>query len=132
VKNDSYLNWRFRECPHGRYLILVARRDGTLTGFSATELRGELATILDLVFVDSASALSLIQSTISSIRKSPKVKRVDFPTLSESPLAQLAAKTGFHAREGIPVIIKLADSKDFPAEFLTPQNWSLTSGDRDS
>lgn len=135
VRRDrDYLCWKYQECPHRRYDLVEARRQGVLVGYAASRLddyRGtKLGWIVD-VFTDTrdeAAKEALVHSLLSSFRAAG-VARAQAYSLN-APLAATLRRFGFFPGfSAAQICVKSA--VDPQGAFAHVGGWNLMFGDGD-
>ena len=135
VRRDlRYLRWKYLECPHRRYDLLEARRQGELVGYAVSrqdDYRGtRLGWIVD-VFTDTrdeAAKDALLHSMLSSFRAGG-VARAQAYSLN-APLAATLRRHGFFPGfSAVQICVKAA--VDPQGAFQDVGGWNLMFGDGD-
>jgi GNAT superfamily N-acetyltransferase len=135
VRRDAnYLRWKYLECPHRRYDLVEARRQGVLVGYAVSRLddyRGtKLGWIVD-VFTDTrdeAAKEALVHSLLASFRAAG-VARAQAYSLN-APLAATLRRFGFFPGfSAVQICVKSA--VDPQGAFERVGDWNLMFGDGD-
>ena len=140
VRNKKYLNWRYFEKPNTKYTVLVAERNGKISGYvvlrSKKEKQLRLGYIVDiLVSSDNKGVIqSLFLEAIEKFRKE-NVDAILCWMLEKSTGARIYHKilkyNGFIHQISLPLIARV-NSSQFSKEFAEdPNRWFVTIGDSD-
>lgn len=135
VRRDAaYLTWKYLECPHRRYDVREARREGTLAGYAVSredDHRGlKLGWIVDVFTetTDEEAKDALIGSVLASFRASGVVRAQAYSL--NRPLALTLRRHGFFAGAST-VQICVKSAVDPQGAFTDVGGWNLTFGDGD-
>ena len=133
-RDERYLRWKYLECPHRRYDLVEARRQGELVGYAASRLddyRGtRLGWIVD-VFTDTrdeAAKDALVHALVSGFR-AKGVARAQAYSLN-APLAATLRRHGFFP--GFSAVQFCVKAAVLPqGAFENVGGWNLMFGDGD-
>jgi GNAT superfamily N-acetyltransferase len=135
VRRDAaYLEWKYARCPHRRYALREARREGELVGFAVSrdeDYRGlRLGWIVDVFAeaADHAAKDALIAAVLESFRQA-RVARAQTFSLNAA-LQQDLARRGFAPR---PSPMQFCVRARVPSEgiFEDVGRWHVVFGDSD-
>jgi GNAT superfamily N-acetyltransferase len=135
VRRDrTYLTWKYLDCPHRRYDVREARRDGRLVGFAVSredDYRGlRLGWVVD-VFTDTrdhGAQDALLHSLLQSFRASG-VARAQAYSLNASLTRALRRHGFFPGHSACQFCVK--PSVDPQGAFDDLGGWNLQFGDGD-
>jgi GNAT superfamily N-acetyltransferase len=140
VKRDSkYLNWRYFRKPHGKYVVLVAKKDGEVVGFMCILMitRNERRTgcIADFLTLpdDVATANVLLQEGIKYCKKR-KADVVGCWLLGNNEYLKVLKHNGFlSAAYGRRLIARINtdEMQKYRPILEKVSNWYITLGDAD-
>jgi Acetyltransferase (GNAT) family len=105
VRDRKYLNWRFVECPVRKYHILLARRQGRLSGYAVlrTGVNGDMRRgyIVDLLALpqDRGAAAALLRESEKWFREQGAQVVQCLDSDKPSPWLRLLARFGFWFRK---------------------------------
>jgi hypothetical protein len=137
VRNQKYLNWRYRK-PGADYKVIIAEKGKGLNGYIVTDIRREAEEvkgyIVDLLAIDGADSILIKEALLRFISK-----KVDFVLcwmLPHTVAYALLRRFGFIERSGFPplnVVYTIYDNEIIDDAFLKDQkNWYLTMADSDT
>ena len=135
VRDQSFLSWRFDQCPNRDYTRYIAERDGKIVGYMVTrEFRwsgvGHGRIVDYLVRRNDASALNaLLQSAIQGFRSRGVVAVSCSVFTTDRKQIQQFRLHGFLYRRPGPRI--LVDRGSWQETFATIENWFFTYADGD-
>lgn len=134
VRRDAaYLRWKYRDCPHVRYDLLEARRDGTLRGFAVSRVAEheglKLGWILDLFTAadDEAARDALIAALLAGFRRAG-VARAQAFAMSAALQAGLRRRGFMRGRSPMQFCVRTR-VEDGPLRDLG--RWHVVFGDSD-
>ena len=134
VRRDAaYLRWKYVDCPHVRYDLLEARRDGTLCGFAASRVAEheglKLGWILDVFTAadDDAARDALLRDLLAGFRRAG-VARAQAFAMSASLQAGLRRRGFMCGRSPMQFCVRTR-VEDAPLRDLG--RWHVVFGDSD-
>ncbi len=139
IKDSTYLNWRYADCPNHAYLLLQAMRGGLLAGIAVVRSEGGLApnsaTIGDLLVdpVDGEALHALISwaDRFAGDMGCRHLMTVENPQL---PIGQAYERLGFEREPSAEWLERKLGSRDWTSglsqEWLAA-HWSYALGDSD-
>jgi hypothetical protein len=132
VRDARYLNWRWRDHPVLRPVVLAALDSGRLNGYIVMAENHGLLEIRDVFpFEPGATVDALLTAAIQHGWRR-QVSSISMIVLSENPLLPLLESRGFRPRpETSEAYVFAPDSSRFAETIATANNWFMTSGDRD-
>ena len=133
-RDAAYVNWRFAEPPHARFVIAVLRRDDEVAGYAvyrhAHEPRGRVTHLVDLLADpgDDRAVKTLLRwvdreaVTVDSDKIRCHVLHAGF--------RKLLKRSGyFGVRSALSLSVKINDPAVPRAFYDTTADWHFTSGD---
>jgi GNAT superfamily N-acetyltransferase len=129
-RSSSYLNWRYRANPLGRYEFLTARRGDQVLGYAIFGRSDSDAILADLFALEEPITRALLDG-VASIARERGAVTLSAPALSSHPLVPHLLRSGFRPRERYPVILYGRRNAE---RALAPAggDWPFLHGDRDS
>jgi GNAT superfamily N-acetyltransferase len=138
VRRDaSYLNWKYLQAPHVRYVAAALVRNGDAAGYAVyrhvQEPRGRVTLLVDLFAdpEDASGVLTLLRWIDREARAADSDKIRTF-ALNE-PFRKLLRQSGYYQRRkaGIEFVAKI-NAIDVPPGYYTGRDsWHVTLGDSD-
>ena len=137
VRRDAaYLNWKYVEPPHVRYLIVALKREGETIGYAvyrhSQEPRGRVTLLVDFLVDpdDEAGFKTLLRWVDREARGADSDKVRTFAM--HAGFRRLTRRSGyFHVKSTIEFTIKI-NALDVPADFYKrTDRWHVTLGDSD-
>jgi len=137
VKRDAaYLNWKFVNAPHVRYVIAALVRDGEAAGYAVyrhlQEPRGRVTLLVDFLTSpeDEAGLLTLLRWVDREARAADSDKIRTF-ALHEG-FRRLLRKSGYYSVKSTMEFVAKINAIDLPASFYKDTDaWHVTLGDSD-
>jgi GNAT superfamily N-acetyltransferase len=133
-RDRSYLQWKYVACPHRRYELWEARRDGTLAGYAVSrheEYRGlRLGWVVD-VFAeaeDAAARDALLASVLADFRRAG-VARAQAFAMSDALAAALRRRGFFPGPSPMQFCVRSRVDGHGPLEDRG--RWHVVFGDSD-
>jgi hypothetical protein len=135
VRRDAaYLEWKYARCPHRRYALREARREGELLGFAVSrdeDYRGlRLGWIVD-VFApadDHDTKDALVGAVLRSFREAGVARAQAFSL--NAALQEDLVRRGF-APASSPMQFCVRARVPSPGVFEDPGRWHVVFGDSD-
>jgi hypothetical protein len=134
-RTSAYLNWRYAEFTTARYrfLVLVERRSGRLTGYVAWHVRGDAAFVADL-FCDGLEWVDeLLIACAIAVRKDG-VRSLSLSYVGTEAFTSRLRRLGFFPRGGDrPIIVYLDPAADqgLKQAVIDPARWFMFDGELD-
>jgi GNAT superfamily N-acetyltransferase len=133
---SSWVQWRFLDNPLFDYRVLLAGRNGEVTGYAAYRLHREEGRLIgfigDLVSVDAGTFATLLQTIVndSLAAGADSIVTQAVPDTAAYPLWRRA---GFAPRQA-PFTVRIVPlATDLPlAAMRKPQNWLMSGADFDA
>ncbi|HLH06335.1 MAG TPA: GNAT family N-acetyltransferase [Terriglobales bacterium] len=132
ARNQSYLNWRYRNHFHQQYSTLVAREGSRLTGYLVMLRDGNYGQVIDLIGKPGHECLEMLLARAVSIFREQGIELMNAPMLPSDPAAQLFKHLGFYARESSPIVIYASSHGSYGHALPGKGKWFLMQGDRES
>lgn len=137
VRDRAYLQWRYGQNPHGRFLVLRAWRHGAMAGYLIAKVVesawGERSSVIfDFLTVeDRGVALALLRQGIAAALEA-QVDNLKIGVLRHHPCWDILREEGFQDRsESLPVVYALYDPSLDDRGIAQASRWFLTLGDTD-
>jgi hypothetical protein len=141
IRNQRYLQWRYAQCPTGRYRIIVAERDGRLEACLVIQPRTRKGAVrVQIVDFFSSEegigALLPLLKTVTRWLKGTSVVSINCWMPQHSPYYPIFKKCDFRDRVSNNYLITKysgqPDKNPSLAEALpNEKNWFYTQGDSD-
>ena len=136
VRDSSYLNWRFSDCPTP-YKMWLADRAGQAAGFLITsaDRTAPSAAVVDLFTdaKDAEAAQALLATAMESLLSSG-VQLISTWTLQDSPKsaahASLQRAFPFRRKQHLHLVFKVLGAQEITLPALS-EKWHFTLGDSD-
>jgi len=135
VRRDrAYLDWKYARCPHRRYEVHEARREGRLDGFAVSrheDHRGiRLGWIVDLFAAESDHDArdALLGAVLDGFRRAGVARAQAFAMNAE--MAADLRRRGFFARTS-PMQFCVRARVESADVLARPQRWHVVFGDSD-
>jgi hypothetical protein len=137
VRRDSaYLNWKYSETPHVRYLLAALSRGGTLEGYVVyrhlREPRGRVTVLVDwLVDPDDEAGMKTLLRWVDREARAADSDKIRVFCLHDGYRRQLRRSGYFQVKSTMEFTAKV-NGRDVPAGFYEDTSrWHVTLGDSD-
>ncbi|GJL54372.1 MAG: hypothetical protein NPIRA02_15040 [Nitrospirales bacterium] len=134
-RTAAYLNWRYRQNPFERCIVITARREGNLKGyavFTETETEEDVR-ILDVFGVEERDVMISLLEHIVERGRSGRSETVVVSIAEDHPWIPFLQSVGFKPREASPIIIAgLPVDSEHKTNDNQQRSLLLMQGDRDS
>jgi len=131
VRDQKYLEWRFRRCPVTRHEILITRFRGRATGYIAFASRDGVVLVKDWLAIDATARDQLFSALLRWARQVGAAS-VSVITLDTHPDIQALRRFGFVRRpEASTVITYAPPTSHVRSQIGAAAGWYMTVGDRD-
>lgn len=135
-RDEAYLQWRFVQPPHVRYLVAAAKRDGAYVGYviyrHLVEPRGRVTLLVDLLCDpdDAPAARALLRWVDREARANDSDKIRGF--FMHKGFRRLLKQDGyFEVKSTVQFVVKV-NAIDVPPDFYArTDRWHVTLGDSD-
>jgi hypothetical protein len=138
VRRDAnYLNWKYIQAPHVRYVVAALMRDEGAAGYVVyrhlQEPRGRVTLLVDFLADpgDTSGILTLLRWLDREARAADSDKIRTFAV--NEPFRKLLRQSGYYQRRkaGIEFVAKI-NAVDVPGNYYTERDtWHVTLGDSD-
>ncbi len=132
-RSSAYLNWRFRQCPHGKYNIfaIMSSQDG-ITSYLVYKVEGRKVSISDLLAKDMHNGMDTLLSQFLQYLRGIDVEAVSISFLENKLLLKKLKKFGFsqrHCEDDVLVYVpyRLRNYLD----LVEKGKWYILAGDND-
>jgi GNAT superfamily N-acetyltransferase len=137
VRRDApYLNWKYLQTPHVRYLAAILERQGVAEGYviyrHVHEPRGRVTLLVDLLAdpSDDAGVLTLLRWVDREARAADSDKIRTFAL--HAGFRRLLRKSGYYAVKSSMTLLAKVNSVPVPPTFCDDtEGWHVTLGDSD-
>ncbi|MEO7192894.1 MAG: GNAT family N-acetyltransferase [Vicinamibacterales bacterium] len=137
VRRDAaYLNWKYIQAPHVRYIAAALMRDGEAAGYAvyrhAREPRGRVTLLVDFLTApdDAAGFLTLLRWVDREARAEDSDKIRTFAV--NDVFRKLLKKSGYYSVKSTMDFVVRISAVPVPGEFYkSTGNWHVTLGDSD-
>jgi hypothetical protein len=131
-RTATYLNWRYRDNPTGRFEFVTARRRGRLRAYAVVSRQTDSATLEDLYGADESGILETLLAGVARRLRDERVATLDAPVHDSHPLVSTLRRCGFRPRESRPVVAYAPATGWGAGGRLNGLHWGFLFGDRDS
>jgi GNAT superfamily N-acetyltransferase len=137
VRRDAaYLNWKFIQPPHVRYIVAALERDSDNAGYAVyrhvAEPLGRVTRLVDFLTDpdDAAGFLTLLRWVDREARAADSDKIRTW--VSHDAFRRLLRKSGYFAHRSSVELVAKVNAVDVPADYYqSPDAWHVTLGDAD-
>jgi len=136
LRDAAYLNWKYIQAPHVRYLVAALIRDNEAAGYAVyrhvQEPRGRVTLLVDLLAdpLDSSAVLTLLRWVDREARAADSDKIRVF-ALHEG-FRKLLRKSGYYSVKSSLDFVAKVNALQVPADFYKQTDtWHVTLGDSD-
>jgi hypothetical protein len=137
VRRDAaYLNWKYIQAPHVRYVVAALMRDGEAAGYvvyrHAREPRGRVTLLVDFLAdpADTEGFLTLLRWIDREARAEDSDKIRTFAT--NDVFRRLLKKSGYYSVKSTMDFVVKVNAVPVPADFYKSfATWHVTLGDSD-
>ena len=137
VRRDAaYLNWKFVEAPHVRYVLAALRRDGVLHGYAVyrhfQEARSRATNLVDfLVDPDDQAGLKTLLRWVDREARAADSDKIRTFSLNAG-FRRVLRRSGYFAVKSMMGFTVKVNGLPVPANFYsTTDRWHVTLGDSD-
>jgi hypothetical protein len=137
VRRDAaYLNWKYIEAPHVRYVIAALRRSGTLHGYAVyrhlQEARGRVTSLVDfLVDPDDEPGLKTLLRWLDREARAADSDKIRTFSLHAGFRRVLRRSGYFVVKSTMEFTVKVNGLALPPDFYSTTDRWHVTLGDSD-
>ena len=135
-RDAAYLNWKYVQAPHVRYLIAALVRNGDSAGYVVyrhlQEPRGRVTLLVDFLTApdDDAGFLTLLRWVDREARAADSDKIRTFAM--HEGFRRLLRKSGYYTVKSTMEFVAKINAIDVPSGFYdATANWHVTLGDSD-
>jgi hypothetical protein len=137
VRRDApYLNWKYIQAPHVRYLVAVLERAGQAAGYAVyrhkQEPRGRVTLLVDFLTApdDESGMFTLLRWVDREARAADSDKIRTFAM--HDGFRKLLRKSGYYAVKSTMEFVVKVNAMDVPASYYKDTSrWHVTLGDSD-
>lgn len=130
LRDQRYLNWRYRQNPLARYHVIEAQSARGLEGYILFEEESGCLQIKDLVALEP-EVIDQLLGAISRYGRRQRVASLSFGILRGHPWESALLRWGFRPRSETSEMFAYAAQADLLEELVDSGNWVITVGDRD-
>ena len=135
LRDEVYLNWKFREHPILDFYLFNYYEAGKLVGYIIYSVQKQSANLAEVLALPDDGMWENMVSTFiwAMLKQAPEVKSISVVTQEFNPVVPVLEKMGFRFRDDATssVIAYTGDSHLRPF-VLDGKKWFMTVGDRDS
>jgi GNAT superfamily N-acetyltransferase len=137
VRRDAaYLNWKYIQAPHVRYVVAALIRDGEAAGYAVyrhvQEPRGRVTLLVDFLTDpdDTAGFLTLVRWVDREARAADSDKIRTFAL--HGGFRKLLRRSGYYAvKSTVEFVAKVNDGSVAPDFYTSTASWHVSLGDSD-
>ncbi|MCG8648421.1 MAG: hypothetical protein MI861_01230 [Pirellulales bacterium] len=130
VRDQRYLDWRYRQYPDQKFQLIEAFRNGRLAGFLIFLPKQESYLIQDVFGSDPHTKLDLIVHAVRTARAAG-AQSISMTLLEQSELISILQRVGFRLRPDHSHMFTYAANDQLQPQIADPKQWLIHVGDRD-
>ena len=133
-RTSTYLNWRYRQCPHARYRAIVMQSPAAddIAGYGVWSFRDGQLIVADMLAEDGARGVRVLTAELLRLARELGATMVTTRCFGASAMIEgqrgLGFRTGESARDAMICVAPNAAARD---ALVDRSNWYLLHGDTD-
>ena len=133
-RTATYLRWRYTQCPHTAYRVLVIESPGrdAISGYAVWSLRRDELVVADLVAEDGPRGVHALTAELLRLAREVGAHAVMTRCFGASAVVEAQRGLGFRPGEsGRDALMCVAPNAPVQDALLDRRNWYLLHGDTD-